>query len=95
MKKVMFLLAAASFSSVAFAQQKNNSQNILIGESVNVMEVPVDKYKVETNRFLIIGSSLSVEVHKFYSVTNLIWVNSRNVSLPLFKYQSANGLLRG
>lgn len=51
MKKLMFLLAAASLSSVAFAQQKSNSQNVLVGESVDVMEVPVDKYKVETNRF--------------------------------------------
>lgn len=47
----MFLLAAASLSSVAFAQQKSNSQNVLVGESVDVMEVPVDKYKVETNHF--------------------------------------------
>ena len=46
MKKLMFLLAAASLSSVAFAQQKSNSQNVLVGESVDVMEVPVDKYKV-------------------------------------------------
>ncbi|WP_178792202.1 OmpA family protein [Bacteroidaceae bacterium] len=51
MKKLMFLLAAASFSSVAFAQQSNNSQNAIVGESVDVMQVPVDKYKVETNRF--------------------------------------------
>ena len=51
MKKLMFLLAAASLSSVAFAQQKSNSQNVLVGESVDVMEVPVDKYKVETNHF--------------------------------------------
>ena len=51
MKKLMFLLAAASLSSVAFAQQKINSQNVLVGESVDVMEVPVDKYKVETNHF--------------------------------------------
>lgn len=34
MKKLMFLLAAASLSSVAFAQQKSNSQNVLVGESV-------------------------------------------------------------
>ena len=31
----MFLLAAASLSSVAFAQQKSNSQNVLVGESVD------------------------------------------------------------
>ena len=41
MKKLMFLLAAASLSSVAFAQQKSNSQNVLVGESV----------EVETNHF--------------------------------------------
>lgn len=51
MKKLMFLLAAASLSSVAFAQQRTNPQNVLVGESIDVMEVPVDKYKVETNRF--------------------------------------------
>ena len=39
MKKLMFLLAAASLSSVAFAQQKSNSQNVLVGESVDVMEL--------------------------------------------------------
>lgn len=94
MKKLMFLLAAASLSSVAFAQQKSNSQNVLVGESVDVMEVPVDKYKVETNHFSsIIGSSLLVEVHKYCSAISPILVNSRNVLLPLFKYQSANGLL--
>lgn len=49
MKKLMFLLAAAGFSSVAFAQQKDNAQSVLTDESV--MEVPVNKYKVETNRF--------------------------------------------
>ena len=37
MKKLMFLLAAASLSSVAFAQQKSNSQKVLVGESVDVM----------------------------------------------------------
>ena len=79
MKKLMFLLAAASLSSVAFAQQKSNSQNVLVGESVDVMEVPVDKYMVE--------------VHKYCSAISPILVNSRNVLLPLFKYQSANGLL--
>lgn len=51
MKKLMFLLAAAGLSSVAVAQQRNNSQNVIVGESIDVMEVPVDKYKVETNRF--------------------------------------------
>ena len=93
MKKLMFLLAAASLSSVAFAQQKSNSQNVLVGESVDVMEVPVDKYKVETITSSIIGSSLLVEVHKYCSAISPILVNSRNVLLPLFKYQSANGLL--
>ena len=39
MKKLMFLLAAASLSSVAFAQQKSNSQNVLVGESVDVMVI--------------------------------------------------------
>ena len=62
MKKLMFLLAAASLSSVAFAQQKSNSQNVLV-------------------------------VHKYCSAISPILVNSRNVLLPLFKYQSANGLL--
>lgn len=51
MKKLMFVLAAASLSSVAFAQQRSNPQSVVVGESVDVMEVPVDKYKVETNRF--------------------------------------------
>ena len=86
MKKLMFLLAAASLSSVAFAQQKSNSQNVLVGESVDVMEVPGDKKKVEKNKFL-------VEVHKYCSAISPILVNSINVLLPLFKYQSANGLL--
>lgn len=93
MKKLMFLLAAASLSSVAFAQQKSNSQNVLVGESVDVMEVPVDKYKVRPITSSIIGSSLLVEVHKYCSAISPILVNSRNVLLPLFKYQSANGLL--
>ncbi len=42
MKKLMFLLAAASLSSVAFAQQKSKSQNVLVGESVDELQVPVD-----------------------------------------------------
>ena len=93
MKKLMFLLAAASLSSVAFAQQKSNSQNVLVGESVDVMEVPVDKYKVETNHFFDNWFFSVVEVHKYCSAISPILVNSRNVLLPLFKYQSANGLL--
>ena len=69
MKKLMFLLAAASLSSVAFAQQKSNSQNVLVGESVDVMEVPVDKYKVETNHFFdnwffSVGGGARVEGNK-------------------------------
>lgn len=93
MKKLMFLLAAASLSSVAFAQQKSNSQNVLVGESVDVMEVPVDKYKVETNHFFdnwffSVGGGAQV----LFGVSPIL-VNSRNVLLPLFKYQSANGLL--
>ena len=51
MKKLMFALAIASISSATFAQQSNKSQNAIVSESVDVMEVPVDKYKVETNRF--------------------------------------------
>ena len=52
MKKLMFALAAASLSSVAFAQQGSSSSSpVIVGESVEVMEVPTDKYKVETNRF--------------------------------------------
>ena len=37
MKKLMFLLAAASLSSVAFAQQKSNSQNVLVGDRKSVV----------------------------------------------------------
>lgn len=51
MKKLMFALAVASLSSVAFAQQSNQSQNAIVGESIDVMQVPVDKYKVVTNKF--------------------------------------------
>lgn len=53
MKKLMFTLAVVSLSSVAFAQQgsKSASSPVLIEESTEVMEVPTDKYKVETNRF--------------------------------------------
>ena len=51
MKKLMFALAVASLSSVAFAQQSNQSQNAVVGESIDVMQVPVDKYKVVTNKF--------------------------------------------
>lgn len=51
MKKLMFALAVASLSSVAFAQQSNRAQNAIVGESVDVMQVPVDKYKVVTNKF--------------------------------------------
>ena len=43
MKKLMFALAIASISSATFAQQSNKSQNAIVSESVDVMEVPVDK----------------------------------------------------
>ena len=46
MKKLMFLLAAASLSSVAFAQQKSNSQNVLVGESVDVIELHRDEIEL-------------------------------------------------
>lgn len=48
MKKLMLALAVASLSSVAYAQQ---GRTVVIGESAEVLEVPTDKYKVETNRF--------------------------------------------
>lgn len=53
MKKLMFVLAAASLSSMAFAQGWNNSNNsgVMVEESTEVMEVPVSKYSVETNSF--------------------------------------------
>lgn len=53
MKKLMFVLAVASLSSVAYAQQSGrpNSSPVIVEEGIEVMEVPTDKYKVETNRF--------------------------------------------
>ena len=45
MKKLMLVLAAAGFSSLAFAQGWNNANNtgIVVEESTDVMEVPVSK----------------------------------------------------
>ena len=37
------------FCNVRAAEQQIT--NAIVSESVDVMEVPVDKYKVETNRF--------------------------------------------
>ena len=52
MKKLMFALAVASLSSVAYAQRGNSSNSpVLVEESAEVMEIPTDKYKVETNYF--------------------------------------------
>lgn len=53
MKKLMLVLAAAGFSSLAFAQGWNNANNtgVVVEESTEVMEVPVSKYSVETNSF--------------------------------------------
>lgn len=52
MKKLMFALAVASLSSVAYAQQGSRSTSpVIVEESAEVIEVPTDKYKVETNRF--------------------------------------------
>lgn len=51
MKKFMLALAAASICSLGFAQNNNNSQNGVVSEDVDVMEVPVNKYKVITNKF--------------------------------------------
>lgn len=53
MKKLMFALAVASLSSGVYAQQGSSSSSspVIVEESAEVMEVPTDKYKVETNRF--------------------------------------------
>ena len=53
MKKLMLVLAAAGFSSLAFGQGWNNANNsgIVVEQSTEVMEVPVSKYSVETNSF--------------------------------------------
>lgn len=51
MKKLMFVLAAASIGSAAPAQQSRQPGSIVAGESVDIMEVPVDRYRVLTNRF--------------------------------------------
>ena len=74
MKKLMFALAIASISSATFAQQSNKSQNAIVSESVDVMEVPVDKYKVETNRFFDnwffgkrIAPALNVSIGKWFT----------------------------
>lgn len=50
MKKLMFALALASLSSAAFAQGNSNANGI-VEESTEVMTVPVNPYKVETNSF--------------------------------------------
>ena len=53
MKKLMFALAVASLSSGVYAQQGSSSSSspVIVEESAEVMEVPTDKYKVETNSF--------------------------------------------
>lgn len=54
MKKLMFTLAIVSLSSVAFAQQgsgTSSSYPVMVEESAEMMVVPTEKYKVETNRF--------------------------------------------
>lgn len=53
MKKLMFALAVASLSLGVYAQQGSSSSSspVIVEESAEVMEVPTDKYKVETNRF--------------------------------------------
>lgn len=54
MKKFMFALAIASLSSAAYAQMGGNSSRpagVVMGESTEIMEVPVSRYSVETNRF--------------------------------------------
>ena len=47
----MIFAGCGQFKFCSVCTAESNSQNVLVGESVDVMEVPVDKYKVETNHF--------------------------------------------